>query len=68
MSKTAVRTSDNQHPGKTASAAAKAQRADMGPVKKALWALASLRLTVVLFSLALVLVFCGTLAQVEMGI
>jgi hypothetical protein len=35
---------------------------------RALKALASLRLTVVLFALSLVLVFCGTLAQVDLGI
>jgi hypothetical protein len=68
MDKTAVRISGNQTPIKIATAAGKAQRVEMGPVKKALWALASLRLTVVLFALALVLVFCGTLAQVDMGI
>jgi hypothetical protein len=68
MSKTAVRTSDNPPPIKAVSAPTKPRRADSGPFKKALWALASLRLTVVLFSLALILVFCGTLAQVEMGI
>ena len=38
------------------------------PLKLILTALASLRLTVVLFVLALVLVFCGTLAQREAGI
>jgi hypothetical protein len=37
-------------------------------VVKVLTALASLRLTVVLFVLALVLVFCGTLAQREAGV
>src|SRR5260370_1348332 len=68
MSKTAVRTSDNPPPVKAASATTKPQRPGRGPFKKALAALASLRLTVVLFSFALVLVFCGTLAQVELGI
>lgn len=68
MSKTAVRTSEDQPPVKAVSAASRPRRAAMGPFKQALWALASLRLTVVLFSLGLVLVFCGTLAQVEMGI
>src|SRR5262245_2627746 len=37
-------------------------------VKKFLAPLASLRLTCVLFVLALILVFCGTLAQVDWGI
>jgi hypothetical protein len=37
-------------------------------VKKVLTLLASLRLTVVLFALSFVLVFCGTLAQVDAGI
>src|SRR5438552_8574117 len=68
MSKTAVRPSDKQPPVKATSASSKPARAERGPIKKALWALASLRLTVVLFSLAIVLIFCGTLAQVDMGI
>src|SRR5262249_9787913 len=41
---------------------------EAGPAWKALMALASLRLTVVLFALAFVLVFLGTLAQVDEGI
>jgi hypothetical protein len=68
MSKTAVRTSGGQPPVITANPVAKSRRASRGPFLQALWALASLRLTVVLFAFALVLVFCGTLAQVEMGI
>ncbi|HLJ91945.1 MAG TPA: cytochrome c biogenesis protein ResB [Gemmataceae bacterium] len=67
MSKTAVRISDNPPP-KAVSVPTKPRRADRGPIRKALDGLASLRLTVVLFSLSLVLVFCGTLAQVEVGI
>ena len=43
-------------------------RRGAGPLKQALLALASLRLTVVLFALSLVLVFCGTLAQRDAGI
>ena len=39
-----------------------------GPLWKALNTIASLRLTVVLFALSMVLVFCGTLAQRELGI
>lgn len=39
-----------------------------GPVMRVLLALASLRLTVVLFTLAIILVFLGTLAQVDEGI
>src|SRR5436190_474084 len=35
---------------------------------KALWSVASLRLTVILFVLSLVLVFFGTLAQIDRGI
>jgi len=38
------------------------------PVLRALGVLASLKLTVVLFVLAVVLVFCGTLAQIDKGI
>src|SRR5438067_1232555 len=68
MSKTAVRASENQPGIKAANAPSKPQRAHKGPVQKVLAVLASLRLTVVLFSLALVLIFCGTLAQVDMGI
>src|SRR5260370_33185065 len=68
MSKRAVRASGNPPTVNAASAPTKPQRPGRGPFKKALAALASLRLTVVLFSFALVLVFCGTLAQVEMGI
>jgi hypothetical protein len=68
MNKTAVRIAANQFPVKAANTLAKGRRAAWGPFQQALWALASLRLTVVLFALALVLVFCGTLAQVEMGI
>jgi hypothetical protein len=68
MSKTAVRTSDNLPPVKTVAATTKPELTGKGRLKKMLGPLASLRLTVILFSLALVLVFCGTLAQVEMGI
>ncbi len=39
-----------------------------GPVMKVVYALASLKLTVVLMALAIVLVFIGTLAQVDDGI
>jgi hypothetical protein len=38
------------------------------PVLRALSVLASLKLTVVLFVLAVVLIFCGTLAQIDKGI
>jgi hypothetical protein len=68
MSKTAVRTTESQSPVKTARAPAKAEPTGLGPIKKVLGALASLRLTVVLFALSLILVFCGTLAQVDAGI
>ena len=39
-----------------------------GPLRKVLLAVASLRLTVVLFALSIVLVFCGTLAQKDTGL
>jgi hypothetical protein len=39
-----------------------------GIIRRIVTALASLRLTVVLFALSFVLVFCGTLAQVDNGI
>jgi hypothetical protein len=41
---------------------------DRGPIMRVLHTLASLRITVVLFSLSFVLVFCGTLAQTQSGI
>lgn len=68
MNKTAVRIAGSEPPLKTTAAVPKARRAARGPFQQALWVFASLRLTVVLFALALVLVFCGTLAQVDMGI
>ena len=43
-------------------------RSRKGPLRRALEASASLKLTVVLLALAIVLVFCGTLAQVYHGI
>jgi hypothetical protein len=43
-------------------------RPSKGPMVRALEALASLRLTVVLFVLSLLLVFFGTLAQIDSGI
>ncbi len=43
-------------------------RRGAGPAKKVLLVLASLRITVVLFVLSLILVFCGTLAQRDAGI
>jgi len=51
-----------------AEAAVKPRRRHKNPALKALETLASLRLTVVLFSLALALVFFGTLAQIDSGI
>src|SRR6266852_9363978 len=68
MSNTAIRTSGNPPSVKTVGATTKPELTGRGRLKKALGPLASLRLTVILFSLALVLIFCGTLAQVEMGI
>jgi hypothetical protein len=44
------------------------RRRDPGPLRRALSALASLRLTVVLFALSMVLVFVGTLAQMDASI
>jgi hypothetical protein len=38
------------------------------PIRDALLAVASLRVTVVLFGMAIVIVFCGTLAQIDAGI
>src|SRR5262249_61025030 len=39
-----------------------------GPVRRLLKPVASLRLTVFLFALSIVLIFCGTLAQMDAGI
>jgi hypothetical protein len=50
------------------SPAAVRPKREPGPLHQLLRALASLRLTVVLFALSLVLVFCGTLAQVDNGV
>jgi hypothetical protein len=44
------------------------RRRQGGPVRQVLMSLASLRLTVVLFSLSMILVFVGTLAQKDAGI
>jgi hypothetical protein len=49
-------------------AAVARRRRQGGPVRKALMSLASLRLTVILFALSMVLVFVGTLAQRDAGI
>jgi hypothetical protein len=65
MSMIAVQTPSHQLSVKTVPTAAKLHWA--GSIRQALELLASLRLTVILFSLAMVLVFCGTLAQVDMG-
>jgi hypothetical protein len=43
-------------------------RRQRSPIVKALSVIASLRLTVVLFALALMVIFCGTLAMREMGL
>src|SRR5262245_16814377 len=51
-----------------ATAAVKPRPKSLGYAWRALQALASLRLTVVLFALSLVLVFYGTWAQVDAGI
>jgi hypothetical protein len=48
--------------------AAPRARSKVHPVKRALSAVASLRLTVVLMALSLFLVFAGTLAQIDAGI
>jgi hypothetical protein len=66
MSTIAFRTCSHRPPAKTRPIVGRLQRTVR--ISEVLRLLASLRLTVVLFSLALVLVFCGTLAQVDMGI
>jgi ABC-type transport system involved in cytochrome c biogenesis permease subunit len=76
MSDTAFQTSRGQAPRPpvppdvTPDEAAPKRRVDRDPwsLHGVLTALASLRLTVVLFALSIVLVFCGTLAQIDAGI
>jgi ABC-type transport system involved in cytochrome c biogenesis permease subunit len=46
----------------------RARRAKAGPIRSVLQAAASLKLTVFLFALAIVLIFSGTLAQLDAGI
>jgi hypothetical protein len=55
-------------PAPAAQAPAPRTRARPSLFKQILAPLASLRVTVVLFALAIVLVFCGTLAQIDQGI
>jgi ABC-type transport system involved in cytochrome c biogenesis permease subunit len=76
MSETAFQTSRGQAPRSPATPEVTPDEAtpkrrvdhDAWSVYGILTALASLRLTVVLFALSIVLVFCGTLAQVDAGI
>src|SRR5947207_4060312 len=69
MSQTAIQTSPNPKPGAEAALTPRTERRTAWQgVKRGLTPLASLRVTVVLFALSMFLVFCGTLAQVEMGL
>jgi hypothetical protein len=71
MSKTVVPSAGNQPiipPVSGAASASKRAGAGRWSIKDVLKVMASLRLTVVLFALALVLVFAGTLAQIDAGI
>jgi ResB-like family protein len=73
MSKASIQTSP--HPAAPTAVTPEAPRTETarprsrkGPVRRVLEALASLKLTVVLLALSIVLVFCGTLAQIDHGI
>src|SRR5256885_1906896 len=70
MSKAAIQTSPNQPPAAPSVPGPGPARAARrgGPLANALRGLASLRLTVVLFVLCMLLVFFGTLAQMDEGI
>src|SRR5438552_6893191 len=68
MSKTAARSSANITAARPAPAPRTTVAKNVGPVKKCLSVAASLRLTVVLMALSIVLIFLGTLAQVDEGI
>lgn len=67
MSKTALDTDARTTPAGAASAKAKPASA-LRPVRDALQGLASLRVTTVLFSLSIVLIFLGTLAMTDIGL
>jgi hypothetical protein len=68
MNKTSVQTAPNPQPPAAEAAPAPAPRPRLQhPLYRALKSLASLRLTVVLFVLSLLLVFFGTLAQIDSG-
>jgi hypothetical protein len=66
MSETSVQTSPK--PAVDAPRPEPRPRSRKGPIRLFIEALASLKLTVVLLALSVVLVFCGTLAQVDHGI
>lgn len=69
MSQTAIQTSPNPDPGFDLPPTPRDERRTVWQwVQFVLKPIASLRLTVVLFALSMFLVFCGTLAQVEMGL
>jgi hypothetical protein len=81
MKRGAIKTADNKSGGKNGVAAAAPTAAPpvpaataarpksrIHPIKRALSIIASLRLTVFLMALSLILVFAGTLAQIDAGI
>jgi hypothetical protein len=68
MNKTSIQTAPNAAPAVGAPGRVQQEVRRAGPVMKALTALASLRLTVALFVLSLVLVFFGTMAQMDQGL
>src|SRR5262245_42301390 len=68
MNKTSIQTTPNTAPVVGAPGPVRQAVRRAGPVRKVLTALASLRLTVVLFVLSLVLVFFGTMAQMNEGL
>lgn len=66
MSDTSIQTRPNPAPVAAVSAPPRADR--FRYVRKTLKVLASLRLTVVLFVLSMILIFCGTLAMMDQGL
>jgi len=69
MSQTAIQTSPSPGPGVEATPLLQAEHRTLWHrIRRLLSPLASLRLTVVLFAMSMFLVFCGTVAQKEMGL
>jgi hypothetical protein len=68
MSKTSIQTAPTPAATPVESPSPEPRSKSVGPLKRALITLASLRITVVLFVLSFILVFFGTMAQVDEGL